>query len=451
MNTRLLLWLIFPLALLLITACTNSANTNNTAAAGEQVNYRYDSLPDADDTSQSIAAYRALSRWHTFDLAYCFVNGSGQFNDPQEFEIVTSAFAVWAAQTPLTFTAVNNCNAAHIEVSWQVGDHGSLEDFDGPGGILAYATFPNPFSPRKVVLRFDDEERWANTGFQDVDLLTVAIHEIGHALGLGHSRDPRAIMYASYAGPRRQLAADDIAGIQELYGASSNPAPPEIPDTEETPPPSSTTDSDGDGLSDAEEVLIVGSDPNNADTDGDGLSDGVEVINRLNPLDPDMDRDGISDGDEVRNGTDPFFPNEQNTEASPQLIQQVSEFLSRAIRLEIRAYRQNDPSVAAGVLGEELLSSLTRDINQLVAQGHVQLSTFDYYQSYIDDVRVLSNRQIEVDTCEVWSSTIYNQADGTVISNEEPQLLPQTLTIQHLDIGWFITDVEFFNAPAFCQ
>ncbi|MFP2964292.1 hypothetical protein ACLEPN_42965, partial [Myxococcus sp. 1LA] len=35
-------------------------------------------------------------------------------------------------------------------------------------------------------------------------------------------------------------------------------------------------DTDGDGLSDAEEIAL-GTDPNNPDTDGDGLPDGIEV------------------------------------------------------------------------------------------------------------------------------------------------------------------------------
>lgn len=54
--------------------------------------------------------------------------------------------------------------------------------------------------------------------------------------------------------------------------------------TGETPPVE--TDSDSDGLSDAEEVLH-GTDPNLADTDGDGLDDGAEVANGLDPLAPD--------------------------------------------------------------------------------------------------------------------------------------------------------------------
>lgn len=65
------------------------------------------------------------------------------------------------------------------------------------------------------------------------------------------------------------------------------------------------TDTDGDGLSDADEVQ-AGTDPLNADTDGDGLSDGDEVQAGTDPLDADSDGDGLTDGDEVQAGTDPL-------------------------------------------------------------------------------------------------------------------------------------------------
>jgi hypothetical protein len=44
-------------------------------------------------------------------------------------------------------------------------------------------------------------------------------------------------------------------------------------------------DSDGDGLSDADETAKYGTDPLNPDTDSDGLSDGNEVLAGLDPLD----------------------------------------------------------------------------------------------------------------------------------------------------------------------
>jgi len=66
-------------------------------------------------------------------------------------------------------------------------------------------------------------------------------------------------------------------------------------------------DSDGDGLSDAEETAL-GTNPYNPDTDGDGLSDGAEVANNTDPLNPDSDNDGLSDGDEIAAATDPTVP-----------------------------------------------------------------------------------------------------------------------------------------------
>lgn len=70
-----------------------------------------------------------------------------------------------------------------------------------------------------------------------------------------------------------------------------------------------TVDTDGDGLTDAQEADL-GTDPNNADTDGDGLTDGDEV-NKYNtdPLKADTDDDGLNDGEEVNSyNTDPLNP-----------------------------------------------------------------------------------------------------------------------------------------------
>jgi hypothetical protein len=65
-------------------------------------------------------------------------------------------------------------------------------------------------------------------------------------------------------------------------------------------------DPDHDGLTNLEEYQY-GTDPNNPDTDGDGLSDGDEVhVYHTNPLLWDTDGDGISDGVEVRTGSDPL-------------------------------------------------------------------------------------------------------------------------------------------------
>lgn len=68
-------------------------------------------------------------------------------------------------------------------------------------------------------------------------------------------------------------------------------------------------DTDGDGLRDALEISRWETDPLVADTDEDGLNDGDEVREyNTDPLVIDTDEDGYRDGDEVLEGSDPADP-----------------------------------------------------------------------------------------------------------------------------------------------
>ncbi len=55
----------------------------------------------------------------------------------------------------------------------------------------------------------------------------VFAHELGHTLGLGHSSNDEALMFASAHNDRRgaQLTDDDRAGVAELYGNGAGPTP----------------------------------------------------------------------------------------------------------------------------------------------------------------------------------------------------------------------------------
>jgi hypothetical protein len=64
-------------------------------------------------------------------------------------------------------------------------------------------------------------------------------------------------------------------------------------------------DPDNDGLTNDQEASL-GTDPQKGDSDGDGISDGDEVNTyHSNPLNPDSDNDGMRDGAEVHSGTSP--------------------------------------------------------------------------------------------------------------------------------------------------
>ena len=86
---------------------------------------------------------------------------------------------------------------------------------------------------------------------------------------------------------------DGLSDRQEVHEYKTNPL---------------IADTDGDGLSDGDEVLRYGTGPLNPDADGDGLNDGDEIRFGANPLSPDTDGDGLSDGDEIRFGANPLKP-----------------------------------------------------------------------------------------------------------------------------------------------
>ena len=88
--------------------------------------------------------------------------------------------------------------------------------FDGTGPIMAHA-----FKPEDGRIHFDEDETWTSNGQGGfADLLGVALHEIGHVLGMDHTGVNGAVMHPIAKGGKsdRKLHSDDIAGIQKLYG-----------------------------------------------------------------------------------------------------------------------------------------------------------------------------------------------------------------------------------------
>ena len=159
------------------------------------------------------------NKWPSNSVTYNFDNSTPDLSQADQRAAVLGALQRWAAVTPLMFA--ENTGGGDIRIGWYSGDHGDGSSFDGPSGILAHCFYPPPNGGDIAGdCHFDEAETWSvNIPPSGIDLPTVALHELGHGLGLAHSNVSSAVMYAYYGGPRRELTDDDVQGIQSIYGA----------------------------------------------------------------------------------------------------------------------------------------------------------------------------------------------------------------------------------------
>merc|ERR1711872_508273 len=153
--------------------------------------------------------------WEKTKLTYRVTQYSRNMSRALVNREVRTAFKFWSDVTNLQFFN-KKAGDVDIEIAFYTGNHGDLDPFDGPGGVLAHARFPNYGGD----LHMDDSEHWTRNSKEGKNILQTLTHEIGHSLGLSHSRDNAAVMAPIYRGwnPDFKLHSDDIQGIQSLYG-----------------------------------------------------------------------------------------------------------------------------------------------------------------------------------------------------------------------------------------
>jgi hypothetical protein len=138
--------------------------------------------------------------------------------------LVEQAFSRWSEVSGLTFDEVADSDgresSADIRIGW--GDFGATAGKIGEtflhydaGEILpdVIVRLENP-GERPLVLNQFGEPVYSGTAS---GLYALALHEIGHALGLGHSTDFSAVMYPAILSSTHDLGKSDIEGIRTLY------------------------------------------------------------------------------------------------------------------------------------------------------------------------------------------------------------------------------------------
>ncbi len=159
----------------------------------------------------------------TARLRYFLSRPSSDLEPAAQVRELTRAMAEWSRYVAITWQPGTRASEGlSVHLLWGALDHG--DEFPFTADVLAHAFYPSPPVPEPIAgdVHFNDTLLWGVGDPRRWDVFSVALHELGHSLGLMHADDPQSVMYPMYRGVITRLADTDIRTIRQLY-ASAGP------------------------------------------------------------------------------------------------------------------------------------------------------------------------------------------------------------------------------------
>lgn len=202
-------------------------STTGDTAADDSITYAVDTTGDAvpvfgglSGAETDAAIERAMDTWDEVTCSDLPLMRNSDFG----IDIGLVAFLNGLGGSPFVFADVQHAGWGDIDFAGGVlGVTFTFQFIDGAGNPTDIDNNGKPDAALREIY-YDPSFNWADDGTSNIDVETVALHEVGHGLSQAHfgtvrikndgtlKASPRAVMNALYAGPLPELSGSDNGG-----------------------------------------------------------------------------------------------------------------------------------------------------------------------------------------------------------------------------------------------